>query len=117
MTLRMNPQLNRNMKLNPSVMKRTAPTDLNEIAGNPQKFTFYEYPAYTFDRKYENDGFQKRVITIDSGYHLVLAPPGCGKTDILAERVVRALSCGVTPDDMLCLTFTNRAPEVCVPEY
>ena len=90
-------------------MKRTAPTDLNEIAGNPQKFTFYEYPAYTFDRKYENDGFQKKVITIDSGYHLVLAPPGCGKTDILAERVVRALSCGVTPDDMLCLTFTNRA--------
>lgn len=55
-------------------MKRTAPTDLNEIAGNPQKFTFYEYPAYTFDRKYENDGFQKRVITIDSGYHLVLSP-------------------------------------------
>lgn len=90
-------------------MKRTAPTDLNEIAGNPQKFTFYEYPAYTFDRKYENDGFQKKVITIDSGYHLVLAPPGCGKTDILAERVVRALSCGVTPDGMLCLTFTNRA--------
>lgn len=90
-------------------MKRTAPTDLNEIAGNPQKFTFYEYPAYTFDRKYENDEFQKKVITLDSGYHLVLAPPGCGKTDILAERVVRALSCGVSPDDMLCLTFTNRA--------
>ena len=90
-------------------MKRTAPTDLIEIAGNLQKFTFYEYPAYTFDRKYENDGFQKKVIALDSGYHLVLAPPGCGKTDILAERVVRALSCGVTPDDMLCLTFTNRA--------
>ena len=90
-------------------MKRTAPTDLNEIAGNLQKFTFYEYPAYTFDSKYENDKFQKKVITLDNGCHLVLAPPGCGKTDILAERVVRALSCGVSPDDMLCLTFTNRA--------
>lgn len=90
-------------------MKRTAPTDLNEIAGNPQKFNFYDYPAYTFDSKYENDEFQKKVITLDNGCHLVLAPPGCGKTDILAERVVRALSCGVSPDDMLCLTFTNRA--------
>lgn len=91
------------------VMKRTASTDLNEIAGYPQKFKFYDYPAYTFDKKYENDGFQKEVIALDSGYHLVLASPGCGKTDILAERVVRALSCGVSPDDMLCLTFTNRA--------
>ena len=75
----------------------------------PGSYPLYEYPAYTFDRKYENDEFQKKVITLDSGYHLVLAPPGCGKTDILAERVVRALSCGVSLDDMLCLTFTNRA--------
>ena len=75
----------------------------------PSSYPLYEYPAYTFDRKYENDEFQKKVITLDSGYHLVLAPPGCGKTDILAERVVRALSCGVSLDDMLCLTFTNRA--------
>lgn len=75
----------------------------------PGSYPLYEYPAYTFDKKYENDEFQKKVITIDNGYHLVLAPPGCGKTDILAERVVRALSCGVSLDDMLCLTFTNRA--------
>lgn len=75
----------------------------------PGSYPLYEYPAYTFDKKYENDEFQKKVITLDSGYHLVLAPPGCGKTDILAERVVRALSCGVSLDDMLCLTFTNRA--------
>ena len=66
----------------------------------PGYYPLYEYPAYTFDKKYENDEFQKKVITLDSGYHLVLAPPGCGKTDILAERVVRALSCGVSLDDM-----------------
>lgn len=47
----------------------------------PGNYPLYEYPAYTFDRKYENDEFQKKVITIDSGYHLVLAPLGCGKTD------------------------------------
>lgn len=68
-----------------------------------------EYSEYTFDKKYENDEFQKKVISIDSGYHMVLSPPGCGKTDILAERVARALLCGVSPGDMLCLTFTNRA--------
>ena len=67
----------------------------------PSSYPLYEYPAYTFDRKYENDEFQKKVITIDSGYHLVLAPLGCGKTDILAERVVRALSSGETLDDKL----------------
>ena len=39
----------------------------------------------------------------------MLAPPGCGKTDILTERVVHAYKQGVAYSDMLCLTFTNRA--------
>ena len=95
------------------VMKRTASTDLNEIAGYPQKFKFYDYPAYTFDKKYENDEFQKKVITLDSGYHLVLAPPGCGKTDILAERVVRALSCGVSLQNTRKASVFRRNESVC----
>lgn len=68
----------------------------------PGSYPLYEYPAYTFDKKYENDEFQKKVITLDSGYHLVLAPPGCGKTDILAEgwfvpshAVCRWMTCSV----------------------
>ena len=40
---------------------------------------------------------------------MVLAPPGCGKTDILAERIAAAKKRGVSYEDMLCLTFTNRA--------
>ena len=55
------------------------------------------------------DPLQKKVIGIDSGYHLVLASAGCGKTDILAERVKRALASGINAEEMLCLTFTNRA--------
>lgn len=55
------------------------------------------------------DEQQERVIEISCGEHLVLAPPGCGKTAILAERVRRAVQRGVSPGDMLCLTFTNRA--------
>ena len=52
---------------------------------------------------------QKEVIKLNKGHHLVLAPPGCGKTRVLAERVVNAVSNGVNVEDMLCLTFTNRA--------
>ena len=40
----------------------------------------------------------------------MLAPPGCGKTQILTERIRYAHdSEGVEYKDMLCLTFTNRA--------
>ncbi|MBR2959269.1 MAG: UvrD-helicase domain-containing protein [Bacteroidales bacterium] len=55
------------------------------------------------------DPWQQEAIAISGGRHLVLAPPGCGKTDILTERVVHAHECGVDYGDMLCLTFTNRA--------
>ena len=55
------------------------------------------------------DPWQQEAIVISGGRHLVLAPPGCGKTDILTERVVHAHEMGVNYSDMLCLTFTNRA--------
>ena len=55
------------------------------------------------------DPWQREAIEISGGRHLVLAPPGCGKTDILTERVVHAHANGVAYSDMLCLTFTNRA--------
>ena len=50
------------------------------------------------------DESQKRVVTANGGYHLVLAPPGCGKTHTLAERICYAHERGVDYDDMLCLT-------------
>ena len=52
---------------------------------------------------------QLAVIEATGGYHLVLAPPGCGKTAVLAERILRAHLRGVPFEDMACLTFTNRA--------
>ena len=55
------------------------------------------------------DPWQRAAIEISGGRHLVLAPPGCGKTDILTERVIHAHANGVDYSDMLCLTFTNRA--------
>lgn len=55
------------------------------------------------------DPCQQEVIEAEGGNHLVLASPGCGKTQILAERICRAHENGVDYADMLCLTFTNRA--------
>ena len=52
---------------------------------------------------------QQRVIEATGGHHLVLAPPGCGKTAVLAERIVWAYQHGVPFHEMACLTFTNRA--------
>ena len=55
------------------------------------------------------DKYQVPVVEASQGYHLVLASPGCGKTHILAERIRYARERGVKYEDMLCLTFTNRA--------
>lgn len=52
---------------------------------------------------------QRVVVEIASGRHLVLAPPGSGKTEMLSRRILGALDKGVKPERMLCATFTNRA--------
>ena len=52
---------------------------------------------------------QKKVIEATGGHYLVLAPPGCGKTQMLTERIVYAHEHGIDYDEMICLTFTNRA--------
>ncbi|MFH7242335.1 MAG: 3'-5' exonuclease [Spirulina sp.] len=52
---------------------------------------------------------QQQVIQRLQGSLLVLAPVGTGKTSVLSARVVHALTKGVDPNRVLCLTFTNRA--------
>lgn len=39
----------------------------------------------------------------------MLAPVGTGKTLVLTERLVRAISRGIPANKILCVTFTNRA--------
>ena len=52
---------------------------------------------------------QQRVLALAAGRHVVLAPPGAGKTELLAHRVRAALDRGTPAESMLCVTFTNRA--------
>lgn len=55
---------------------------------------------------------QQRIVDIDEGCHLVVAPPGSGKTAILSWRAARLLRS--EPDAtwrILALTFTTKAAQ------
>lgn len=52
---------------------------------------------------------QQQIIDSVRGAYLISAPVGTGKTTTLAQRVVSALNIGIQPEEILCLTFTNRA--------
>lgn len=52
---------------------------------------------------------QSKLVHLTKGKHLVLAPPGTGKTELLSHRILYALQNGVKAEEMVCLTFTNRA--------
>ena len=54
---------------------------------------------------------QSAIAQHTQGAVLVLAPVGTGKTRVLAERVVHTINTGISPEKILCLTFTNRAAQ------
>lgn len=54
---------------------------------------------------------QQKIIDSVLGGYLISAPVGTGKTTVLTERVITALNSGIKPEEILCLTFTNRAAE------
>lgn len=69
-----------------------------------------EQETHEAKRTFTPDSKQQSVIDFNSGYAVVLAAAGCGKTECLSMRVQKAHECyGIAYSDMLCVTFTNRA--------
>jgi DNA helicase-2/ATP-dependent DNA helicase PcrA len=60
-------------------------------------------------RKFTPTEEQIKILSLQKGTHLVLAPPGSGKTELLANRVMKAKESGLDDREIICLTFTNRA--------
>lgn len=52
---------------------------------------------------------QQAAIDKINGPVMLLAGPGTGKTFTLIKRIEKMLSCGITPDSILCLTFSDAA--------
>jgi DNA helicase-2/ATP-dependent DNA helicase PcrA len=52
---------------------------------------------------------QQNIVILNKGKHIVLAPPGTGKTDILSYRVAHAIKLGVDDKKIINLIFNNRA--------
>lgn len=52
---------------------------------------------------------QEAAVSAKEGYYQVSAGPGSGKTRCLTGRYSRLIESGVSPDDILCLTFTAEA--------
>ena len=53
-------------------------------------------------------GEQDRIVN-HNGNVIVIANPGTGKTTTLALKVMQLLEQGVSPEDILCITFTKKA--------
>lgn len=56
---------------------------------------------------------QKEAVINTEGYVRVVAGPGSGKTRTLVNRYGYLISnCGISSDNILCITFTNKAADV-----
>jgi len=54
---------------------------------------------------------QLLAATCKSGYNLIIASAGTGKTSTIVGRISYLLSLGIKPNEILLLTFTNKAAQ------
>ena len=54
---------------------------------------------------------QWRAVTHTGGHLLIVAGPGTGKTHTLVHRIAHFTQCFASPEEILAITFTNKAAE------
>ncbi|PAF44057.1 ATP-dependent DNA helicase [Helicobacter sp. 11S02596-1] len=66
-------------------------------------------PAYHQNKKLHLNAEQQEAATAPKGYNLIIASAGTGKTSTIVGRIAHLLEGGMSPKDILLLTFTNKA--------
>ena len=52
---------------------------------------------------------QLEAATCERGYNLIIASAGTGKTSTIVGRIANLINNGINPEEILLLTFTNKA--------